>query len=101
MILKSFVAMVVETFSQMLSSSSKRMEHKAVVDRCFATFLLLSFVKYCSLSLNLLAPILTFNIRGILLSHYLFYDGTTIYFGKEHLPYGIQLDSYSTKYLLM
>ena len=89
--------MVVETFLQMLSLSSKRMEHKAVVDRCFATFLLLSFVKYCSL----LAPILTFNIRGILLSHYLFYDGTTIYFGKEHLPYGIQLDSYSTKYLLM
>ena len=55
----------------------------------FATFLLLSFVKFNNVSLDLLAPTSIFNIHGELLSRYLFYDGTTEYFGKEHLPYAI------------
>ena len=56
----------------------------------FATFLLLSFVKFSSVSFDLLVPTRVFNIHGEPLhSLYLFYDGTTEYFGKEHLPYGI------------
>ena len=53
----------------------------------FATFLLLSFVKFSSVSFDLLLPTRVFNIHGEQLSIYLFYDGTTKYFGKEHLPY--------------
>ena len=55
----------------------------------FATFLLLSFVKFTNVSFDLLVLSPVFNIHGELLSRYLFYDGTTEYFGKEHLPYAI------------
>ena len=55
----------------------------------FATFLLLSFVKFTNVSFDLLVPIRVYNIHGEQLSTYLFYDGTTEYFGKEHLPYAI------------
>ena len=55
----------------------------------FATFLLLSFVKFNSVSFDLLVPTQAFNIHGEPLGVYLFYDGTMEYFGKEHLPYGI------------
>ena len=55
----------------------------------FATFLLLSFVKFTNVSFDLLVPAPVFNIHGELVSVYLFYDGTMEYFGKEHLPYGI------------
>ena len=55
----------------------------------FATFLLLSFVKFTNVSFDLLVPSPVFNIHGEKLSTYLFYDGTTEYFGKEHLPYAI------------
>ena len=54
----------------------------------FATFLLLSFVKFNSVSFDLLVPTQAFNIHGEPLGVYLFYDGTMEYFGKEHLPYG-------------
>ena len=52
----------------------------------FATFLLLSFVKFNSVSFDLLVPTQAFNIHGEPLGVYLFYDGTMEYFGKEHLP---------------
>ena len=55
----------------------------------FATFLLLSFVKFNSVSFDLLVPTRVYNIHGEQLSTYLFYDGTTEHFGKEHLPYAI------------
>ena len=51
----------------------------------FATFLLLSLVKFTNVSFNLLVPAPVFNIHGELTSVYLFYDGTMEYFGKEHI----------------
>ena len=55
----------------------------------FATFLLLSFVKFNNVSFDLLIPTHVFNIHGERVSVFLFYDGTMEYFGKEHLLYGI------------
>ena len=56
----------------------------------FATFMLLSYVKFLSVSVDLLIPIRIFDIKGKFLNvHYLYYDGSLEYFGKEHLPYGI------------
>ena len=55
----------------------------------FATFLLLSFVKFNNVSFDLLIPTHVFNIHGERVNVFLFYDGTMEYFGKEHLPYGI------------
>jgi hypothetical protein len=63
---------------------------KGSLINAFATFLLLSYVKFLSVSFELLIPIRIFNMHGHLLSKlYLYYDGTVEYFGKEHLPFGI------------
>ena len=56
----------------------------------FATFLLLSYVKFLYTSFSFLFPIHVYNIHGKALSKlYLYYDGTVEYFGKEHLPFAI------------
>ena len=55
----------------------------------FATFLLLSYVKLLSVSLDLLAPTHVYNINGSSLGVYLYYDATIEYFGEEHLSYAL------------
>ena len=56
----------------------------------FATFILLSCVKFLSVSFDLLTPVHLYDIYGkIIGTKYLYYDGTIEYFGKEHLPYAI------------
>ena len=56
----------------------------------FATFILLSCVKFLSVSYDLLMPARLYNINGTNIgTKYLYYDGTIEYFGKEHLPYAI------------
>ena len=56
----------------------------------FATFILLSCVKFLSVSFGLLIPARLNDIRGESIgTKYLYYDGTIEYFGKEHLPYAI------------
>ena len=56
----------------------------------FATFLLLSYVKFLSVSFDLLVPTRVYNIHGEALTRlYLFYDGSLEYFDKDHLPYGV------------
>ena len=56
----------------------------------FCTFLLLSYVKFLSVSFNLLVPVSVFNIHGETNGkYYLLFDGSVEYFGPEHLPFGI------------
>ena len=56
----------------------------------FATFLLLSYMKLLSASLDLLTPVTIYNTDGETLSkYYLYWDGTIEFFGSEHLPYAI------------
>ena len=56
----------------------------------FATFLLLSYTKFLSVSFDLLTPVPIFNIDGGTLSKwYLYWDGTVEFFGSEHLLYAI------------
>ena len=56
----------------------------------FATFLLLSYMKFLAVSFDLLAPVHTFNIYSQKSDKlYLYWDGTIEYFGSEHLPYAI------------
>ena len=62
---------------------------KSLID-AFCTFLLLSYVKFLSVSFDLLFFVKLFNVRGeTLKKRYLFYDGTLEYFGSDHLPFGI------------
>ena len=58
----------------------------------FATFLLLSYVKFLSVSADILIPVHTYTLTssGEMYSKmYLYSDATLEYFGKEHLQYGI------------
>ena len=55
----------------------------------FATFLLLSYVKISSVSLDLLTPTILWNSREEVEDVALYYDGTVKFFGKTHLPYAI------------
>ena len=56
----------------------------------FATFILLSCMKFFTVSFDLLIPARLYDIHGKNIgTNYLYYDGTIEYFGKEHLPYAI------------
>ena len=61
----------------------------SIVD-AFCTFISLSYVKFLSVSLDILVPVRLFDIHGKGLDTlYLYSDATVEYFGKEHLPYAI------------
>ena len=63
---------------------------KGSLINAFATFILLSYVKFLTTSFAFLFPVKVFNIHGRALSQlYLYYDGTVEYFGPEHLPFAI------------
>ena len=54
----------------------------------FATFLLLSYVKILSVSVDLLLPVALYHQNGSRLSQlYLFNQGDVAYFSSQHLPY--------------
>ena len=58
----------------------------------FATFLLLSYVKFLSVSFDLLILVSIFDMHGQKprkLYMYLYYDGTVEYFGQKHLPFAV------------
>ena len=53
----------------------------------FATFLLLSYVKFFSVSIDLLTPTIVWNSKARIQQVALYYDGSMEYFGTTHLPY--------------
>ena len=62
----------------------------SVVD-AYATFFLLSLVKFLSVTFDLLVPTKVYYLYGDYYNYTLalYYAGDIEYFGKEHLPYGI------------
>ena len=57
--------------------------------QAFVSFLLLSSIKFLSVSFDFLVPVHIYNVQGKSLEPYLYIDGTVDYFGKQHLPYAI------------
>ena len=55
----------------------------------FATFLLLSYVKFLSVSFDILTPTILWDSRGVRQPTVLYYNGMVKYFSREHLPYAI------------
>ena len=54
----------------------------------FATFLLLSYIKFLSVSLTFLFPALILDTKGeVYTPNYLYYASTTEYLGSKHIPY--------------
>ena len=62
---------------------------KASIIDVFASFLVLSYVKFLALTFDLLTPIKVYNVRGESLGYYVYFDANLKYFGSEHLPYAI------------
>ena len=60
----------------------------SIID-AFATFLLLSQIKFLNTSTDLLLPTKIFNVRGAWVGYFLYYDATVELFGHQHLPYAI------------
>ena len=55
----------------------------------FATFLLLSYVKFFSVSFDLLTPTILWDSKANIAGIALYYDGSMEYLGMRHLPYAI------------
>ena len=55
----------------------------------FATFLLLSYVKFFNVSFDLLVPTTVYQVNGSSVGLYLYFDATIEYFGNDHLPYAL------------
>ena len=57
--------------------------------QAFASFFILSYVKILGVSLDILTPVSLKTVEGKELPLYVYSDGDLLYFGREHLPYGI------------
>ena len=55
----------------------------------FATFLLLSYVKFLTVSFDILTPTTVWDSSGKIQPTVLYYNGTVKYFSKEHLLYAV------------
>ena len=60
----------------------------SIID-AFATFVLLSYIKFVSVSGELILSTPVFNIHGSMVGDYMFYDGTVEVLGQQHMPYFI------------
>ena len=68
----------------------------------FATFLLLSYVKILSVSVDLLVPVLLYDQRGHTLPQlYLFNQGDLPFLGSQHLPYACLALSFLLAFTLL
>ena len=60
----------------------------SIID-AFATFLLLSYVKFISVSIDLLDTTKIFKRNGDCIGYFMYYDATVEFMGQEHMPYFI------------
>lgn len=68
----------------------KKWDVQGSLIQAFATFLVLSYVKILNVSFDLLFPVRVKNVTGHFWGQrYLLNDPQTVYFGREHLLYGI------------
>ena len=83
------VVLIWKPFLRCFARFRRQWDIRTSLIEAFASFLLLSYVKFLSVSLRFLLPVHVYNVHGEPLEPYLFYDGTIEYFGKQHLPYAI------------
>ena len=79
-------------FHRVFSLFHRNWEIRTSVVDAFATFLLLSNVKFLSVSFDLLVPVKVFQLspsKDLDPTWRLYYDANVPYFGRNHLPYAI------------
>ena len=82
------VAIMWRPFQLLFSLFRRNWDIRTSVVDAYATFFLLSYMKFLNVSFDLLAPTQVYHLNY---THTwaLYYAGDIKYFGKEHLPYGI------------
>ena len=83
------VSVMCRPFRRCIEHFRSQWDVRTSIVEAFATFLLLSYVKLLSVSLDLLVPTHVYHVNGSLVGLFVFYDATIEYFGNEHLPYGV------------
>ena len=77
-------------FHHCLLCFRRQWDIKSSLIHAFCTFLLLSYMKFLSVSFDLLIPVDLFKITGEKIKMaYLLFDGSVEYFGREHLPFSM------------
>ena len=80
---------IVRFFWYPFSKCLKNKWNRASMIDMFATFLLLSYGRIMSVSINLLVFTSVVNSKGVFKGRYLYYDSSYKFLGTDHLPYGI------------
>lgn len=62
---------------------------RASLIEAFATFLLLSYVKFLNVSFDILTPVHVYNVTRKSMGLFVYYNGTLPFFSPAHLPYAI------------
>ena len=65
------------------------MDIQSSIIKAFATFLLLSYVKFLNATVDMLLPVKAYDIHGQVVGWYIYFDASYRYFQKDHLPYAI------------
>ena len=92
-------------FKKVFSIIHRNWEIKTSLIDAFATFFLLSNMKFLSVAFDLLAPVEVYQLNhstGHLTHSWMFYYNATVpYFGKRHLPYAILAITVLTLFVLL
>jgi hypothetical protein len=86
------LVMIVKPFRTLFGVFRENWDLRTSLIDAFATVYLLTNIKFQSACLDLLLPVTVYNLTDSgnwTYSLRLFYDGTVLYFGPRHLPYGI------------
>jgi len=84
------VVLLWKPFHRCFSGFRRKWNIRTSLIDAFATFILLSSVRFLSVTFDLLAPTRLYNSHGDTLNEYrLYYDPTVELFDKQHLPYGL------------
>ena len=86
------VVILWKPFGRLFSLFRRQWEIRTSLIDAFATFFLLSSMKFLSVSFDLLVPMRVYQLNSTGRHDYtfrLYYDPTVPYFGRSHLPYAI------------
>ena len=85
-----FIVLLWKPFHRCFVNFRRDWNIKTSLVDAFATFLLLSYTKFLSVSLDLLTPVQVMNSHSKTINQwYLYLDATIEFFGRKHLPYAI------------
>lgn len=79
----------------------KRTNVRSSIITVFSAFLRLSYAKLLCVSFDLLVPVRAYDMRGLSVGVYLYYDATIEYFGSEHLPYALVAVSVAVIFIIL